>query len=69
VIKARIGDLVMFDETNNRIKTPWQNKLGIIIEMRPYARCVVHWPDGGTSMPELRILEVLNKCGGASKNK
>ena len=69
MIKARIGDLVMFNEYNNSLNTPWQNQLGIITEMRPYERCVVRWPDGDTSMPELRILEVLNKCGGVSKYK
>ena len=56
----QLGDLVMFDEYNNSINTPWQNQLGIITEMRPHKRCVVRWPDGGTSMPEVRILEVMS---------
>ena len=59
--KPKIGDLVMLDEDNNKFKTPWQNQLGIVTEMRGHGRCVITWIDGLTSVPQLRILEVLNE--------
>ncbi len=59
--KPKIGDLVMLDEYNNRLKTPWQNQLGIITEIRLHERCVVTWTDGLRSVPQLRILEVLSE--------
>jgi len=61
----QLGDLVTFDEENQKYNTPWQNQIGIIIETHTYEhiydRCCVQWPDGSISKPEVRILEVLNE--------